>query len=86
MLPAFGIAVFAWTPGPLELCIAGVVFGIATIVVVVFLALRVHSGPGQGGSAVNPNLVPCPECGRLISRAASACPGCGPPMTPTPGV
>ncbi|MEN3749366.1 hypothetical protein TPR58_19485 [Sphingomonas sp. HF-S3] len=25
-------------------------------------------------------LVPCPECGRSISTAASACPGCGHPV------
>lgn len=27
-------------------------------------------------------LIKCPECGREISDKATACPGCGYPMTP----
>lgn len=32
--------------------------------------------------AANPNLFPCPDCGRACSRAAAACPQCGRPFTP----
>lgn len=31
-------------------------------------------------------LIDCPECGRQISTAAEACPGCGHPNRPAAGV
>jgi hypothetical protein len=30
----------------------------------------------------NPNLAPCPDCGRMISIRAVACPACGRPNEP----
>lgn len=27
-----------------------------------------------------PKTVPCPACGRVVSRKAKACPGCGEPV------
>ncbi len=27
-----------------------------------------------------PRMVPCPDCGRMVSRKARACPGCGGPV------
>lgn len=33
-------------------------------------------------SEANPNLVSCPDCGRLISRLATTCPQCGRPLSP----
>jgi len=30
----------------------------------------------------NPNLAPCPDCGRQISRLAETCPHCGRPLSP----
>lgn len=35
-------------------------------------------------STENPNLTPCPACGREISKAAAACPQCGHPMQHAP--
>jgi hypothetical protein len=29
----------------------------------------------------NPKLVPCPDCGRQVSRLATSCPQCGRPFT-----
>jgi len=30
----------------------------------------------------NPKLIPCPDCGRHVSRLAPSCPQCGRPLTP----
>ncbi len=35
--------------------------------------------------ARNPNLTPCPDCGRYVSRIAPDCPQCGRPLTPQQG-
>jgi hypothetical protein len=34
----------------------------------------------QPGS--NPNLTPCPDCGRMLSKLAPSCPQCGRPTKP----
>jgi hypothetical protein len=64
--------------GILELLIVlvllGGLVGAAVFVVVVFSQ---RSGSSQ---ANNPNLQPCPDCGRLISVRAATCPGCGSPI------
>lgn len=61
-------------PGILELTIVGVlVVGVVGVVLVVVLGTR-RSGAAQSG---NPNLRPCPDCGRYISVRASTCPQCG---------
>ena len=83
MLPAFGIAIFAWTPGPWELLIGFGALAIVALVVIV-IAVAVTMRREQRDSRANPNLVPCPDCGRVISLAANACPGCGRPTTATP--
>ena len=31
-------------------------------------------------STVNPNLIPCPDCGSMVSKKAPACPKCGRPF------
>jgi predicted amidophosphoribosyltransferase len=28
-------------------------------------------------------MIPCPDCGREVSRSAVACPGCGRPIAPS---
>ena len=33
----------------------------------------------------NPNLLPCPDCGRNVSRLATSCPQCGRPLKPQSG-
>lgn len=42
------------------------------IVVAISMALR-----RQSGTSANPNLFPCPDCQKLISIQATACPNCG---------
>jgi hypothetical protein len=53
--------------------LALMVGGVVVIVVVLTVAKR------QGGS-VHPNLFPCPDCGRRVSRLAASCPNCGRPL------
>ncbi len=58
------------------LVLAGLGLLVVLVTVVATLAAR-RSGNYQGG---NPNLCPCPDCGRLISIRASVCPHCGGPI------
>ena len=30
------------------------------------------------------NLIPCPDCGHMLSRLAASCPSCGRPLRATP--
>lgn len=46
-------------------------------IVVVFLLVSRNSNPSH---ADNPNLAPCPDCGRAISIRATTCPHCGGPV------
>ena len=71
-----------FAPGPLELLLIGlacVVPVVAVVAIVIVLAASKKSGPS---SADNPNLYPCPDCGRMVSRQAPACPQCGKPLVP----
>ena len=43
-------------------------------VVILYFALRKKPLPP------NPNLSPCPDCGRLVSHQAASCPQCGRPL------
>jgi hypothetical protein len=64
-------------PGPVEMIVIGV-FVIIPIAVIVGLFVAVtmsRKGPGK-----NPNLTPCPDCGRFVSLRATACPQCGCPL------
>ncbi|MDB4952351.1 MAG: protein kinase family protein with domain protein [Gemmatimonadetes bacterium] len=36
--------------------------------------------PPAGTDAARPVLIPCPECGQMVSRQAPACPRCGMPL------
>lgn len=42
--------------------------------VILYYALRKKPLPP------NPNLSPCPDCGRLVSHQAASCPQCGRPL------
>ena len=65
-------------PGILELLIIfGVAVGMIGLVVAVVVVATRRSGASQ---ANNPNLAPCPDCGRLISIRATTCPHCGGPV------
>jgi hypothetical protein len=63
--------------GILELLIILGFFGAMAVGAILLVASAVrHSGRSQPG---NPNLQPCPDCGRLISIRATTCPHCGGP-------
>jgi hypothetical protein len=68
------------TPGPLDLLIGAFCLGFVGLVVLVVLLLVLRPKPGV---PPNPNLYPCPDCGRPLSRSASTCPGCGRPVGPS---
>jgi len=68
-------------PGPLELIIILGVLGLLVVVVVVVIAVSVSTKRRSDfPSGSNPNLAPCPDCGRLISIRATTCPHCGGPV------
>jgi len=60
--------------GPFELII---LLGIVAVVVVVVLLVTQN---GNRKPVNNPNLEPCPDCGRLVSLSATTCPQCGRPL------
>jgi len=76
------MSLFAFfAPGPMEVilglfCLA-VFAGIVVLAVVLSTSQKNRSGP-----AANPNLYPCPDCGRFVSRQAPNCPQCGRTLTP----
>lgn len=48
------------------------------VVVVIVVVLTTSKRPVD---SANPNLFPCPDCGRHVSRLAASCPNCGRPLT-----
>jgi len=67
--------------GPMEIILGLLCLGSLAAIVVLVVVLST-SRKGRGGAAVNPNLYPCPDCGRFVSRQAPDCPQCGRPLTP----
>ena len=65
-----------WTPGPLEIIIIGVIGLVPVAIIVALVALMRY----RNGSVNNPNLKPCPDCGRSVSLRAKTCPQCGGPL------
>ncbi len=63
---------------PGELLLGLVCF--AVIFVLVALPIVRLGAKKPAGDEQNPNLVPCPDCGRHVSRRAKACPNCGRPL------
>jgi hypothetical protein len=62
--------------GLTELIVLFVLAGAAVgIVLLVMLVAR-----GSAPLSMNPNLTPCPDCGRGISKLAQTCPHCGRPL------
>ena len=49
--------------------------GVVVAVVVVLAASKKKPAPAD------PNLSPCPDCGRHVSRLAKSCPNCGRPFS-----
>jgi hypothetical protein len=70
-------------PGLFELLIiAAILLVIVGVIVAVVVIPLVVSKKGGSGVAGNPNLFPCPDCGRFVSRQAPNCPHCGRALTP----
>ncbi len=65
---------FAFLIGPTEILVLAVLCGIPLLAVIVLLVLLAARKP-------NPNLTRCPDCGRMVSLRAPACPGCGAPFS-----
>ena len=54
------------------LCVLLVPVGV--VIVLVILLTR------TANPKIMPNLTPCPDCGRMVSRLAKTCPQCGRPF------
>jgi hypothetical protein len=67
--------------GPMELLILGLLCLGSLAGIVVLVVVLSTSRKGRGGATANPNLYPCPDCGRFVSRQAPNCPQCGRPLT-----
>ena len=66
-----------FVPGAIEIIIIGVIVLVPIAVIVALVVVRTRS---QKPSGSNPNLRPCPDCGRFVSLRATACPQCGCPL------
>ncbi|MEE9602904.1 MAG: hypothetical protein V3V75_06340 [Thermoguttaceae bacterium] len=65
-----------FAPGPLEIIIVLFIVAIPVAVGVgVFVLVKLLGSKGGGE-----DLVPCPDCGRPVSRSAVSCPQCGRPL------
>ncbi len=51
---------------------------------VAVVALVIVFSRSRNRSADDPNLTPCPDCGRLVSLRAATCPQCGCPLQTQP--
>ncbi len=67
------IAMFV--PGILEIIIVAGLCGVPLIALVVFLNVRSRR-PGEAPPH-GENLLPCPDCGLMVSSRAATCPHCG---------
>lgn len=66
---------------PMELMIVGFVALLMLGGVVAVVMVLVNS-QARSSTPSNPNLTPCPDCGRFVSRQAISCPQCGRPLSP----
>lgn len=65
-------------PGPLELLIIALIL-LVPLLAVVGVVVAVVASRSRGGRPAG-NLIPCPDCGRMVSPHAVQCPQCGRPM------
>jgi hypothetical protein len=56
------------------------VLSLGFVAVVVAVTVIIASGTRPARTQSGPNLRPCPDCGRMVSLSATACPQCGRPM------
>jgi len=68
MLAFFGM------PGILEIIIMLMCLAVFAGIVILVVVLTTRKG------SANPNLYPCPACGRTVSLDAESCPHCGHPL------
>lgn len=62
------------------LVIAGLFIGVPVLIVLLCVSSnRKKEGTGER-DANNPNLTPCPDCRKYVSRLAANCPNCGRPL------
>ncbi len=78
---------FIGMPGPMELILIAMMLGTPVLVVVLILfvikkGVENATRKNRDQYANNPNLFPCPDCGRYVSRLAPSCPQCGRALTP----
>jgi hypothetical protein len=66
-------------PGPFELLIIGLVCLLPIIVGIVLAVVLIS----RSRLPTNPDLQPCPDCGRRLSPRAASCPHCGCPLQGT---
>lgn len=62
--------------GLMEMLILGVICMVPLIAGIVVFA----TSKSNASRTINPNLMPCPDCGIQISQRAAACPHCGCPL------
>ena len=67
----------SFAPGPIELVLIAVILLVPVGVVVALVEAFRRRRRALGG---NPNLEPCPDCGRFASRRTTNCPQCGCPL------
>ena len=66
--------------GWFELLIIGGILGLSLLAVVIVVVVALTTSKRRS-IPVSPNLFPCPDCGRHVSRLAASCPNCGRPLT-----
>jgi hypothetical protein len=76
MAAMFGLGL--WELLIIVLCLGAMALPLIVAVCVIAASRR----PAAGTPPSNPNLAPCPDCGRLVSIHAEACPQCGHPFGP----
>ena len=69
-----------FVPGAAEVIIIGLILAVFVAIIAGAVALF-HTISSRGTSRpLNPNLMPCPDCGHAVSIKASKCPKCGCPI------
>ena len=66
--------------GWVEILVILAIVGLMAVGGVIAVVVIVAATKKKGDSA-NPNLFPCPDCGRHVSRLAKSCPNCGRPFS-----
>jgi predicted amidophosphoribosyltransferase len=57
------------------------ILGELAYLVVCFVVAAFSTTWNQDNTSTDTNLIPCPDCGRHVSRLAKSCPNCGRPFS-----